>query len=235
MNFYTTVFQPFRDFFFSRTCFHCKQELLGDEERLCNSCWSSLNEVHSNDFTYKTMAERFHSEGIIDGFFSLYYFEKHGVFQTLAHNLKYEEVREFGKILGRKLAAKIQSENVAIDAIIPVPLNKQKFRERGYNQAEIIAQEISSILNIPTESNLIQRIKYTQTQTKLNAEQRKENVENAFVVVLPEKIKNKNFLIIDDVITTGATIQEIAKILKNSGAKKTFIASAGLAKLGEDN
>ncbi len=181
------------------------------------------------------MEERFINSGIVDEFFPLYYFEKNGVFQTLAHNLKYEEVKEFGKLLGVKLGRKLLNDALQLDAIIPVPLNKQKFRERGYNQAEVIAGGISTVLNAPVETSVVQRIKYTQTQTKLNAEQRKENVEDAFSIAHSGKAKNKKFLIVDDVITTGATIQELSKILKHNGAAKTYIASAGLAKLGEDS
>lgn len=234
MNIVSTFLQPFRDFLFTTTCFHCRKSLDGHEERLCNACWSSLRCVQPEDFTFTVMQQRFTETGIVDGFYPLFYFEKNGVFQTLAHNLKYQEIRSFGYELGKRLGEWLKVTGVEVDFIIPVPLNVKKFRERGYNQAEVIARGVSFILTTPVSEKIVRRVRYTQTQTKLTAEQRKINIEDAFTVHAESSTTGKRFLIVDDIITTGATIQEIAKVLKNFGAAKTFIASAGLAKLGED-
>ena len=122
-----------------------------------------------------------------------------------------------------------------IDCVIPVPLNKRKERERGYNQSDFVAKGISSIINVPVFSDVVRRVKYTVTQTHLNAQERKKNIAEAFAVTQSEKIKNKNILIVDDIITTGSTIQETAKVLMDSGATKVIAGSVGLAKLGEDS
>ncbi|MBW7889341.1 MAG: ComF family protein [Bacteroidetes bacterium] len=204
------------------------------EERLCASCWTTLRRVEKNDYTYKIMEQRFHDAGIVDGFYPLYYFEKNGVFQTLAHNLKYQEIRSFGVALGKNLGAYLKEIQTEFDCIIPVPLNLKKLRDRGYNQAERIAYGVSSVTAVPVKEKIVERIRYTQTQTKLNAEERKLNVDSAFAVRNTDAVQGKAILIVDDVITTGATIQEIAGVLKTSGAAKTYIASAGLAKLGDD-
>ncbi len=177
---------------------------------------------------------RFAETGYISDLISLYYFEKGKVLQSVMHSLKYEEVTSFGFELGRKLGETVKQKNFSVHAVIPVPLNKQKLRERGYNQSEYIANGVSSVLNIPVLTKTVQRIKYTVTQTHLNAQERKENVANAFSIARPELVKEKTILIVDDVITTGSTIQEIAKVLKESGAQNIIAGSAGLAKLGED-
>ena len=112
-----------------------------------------------------------------------------------------------------------------IDELIPVPLHNVKKRERGFNQSEVIAKEISKIFNIPTNTSLLKRSKWTIYQTKLNTQERKTNIENAFI--LKEKLTNTRFAIVDDVLTTGATTNECARILKNGGAK--FVGAISLA------
>ena len=163
---------------------------------------------------------------------SLYYFEKGNLLQSLAHALKYQEIRQFGIELGERLGKKLQHRGYEYHDIIPVPLNRFKFRERGYNQSEYIAQGIMSVFRQATILNVVQRVKNTTTQTHLNARERQHNVSHAFVVTSPARVQGRSLLIADDIITTGSTIQEVAKILKNSGAAKIVAVSAGLAKLG---
>lgn len=226
------IFQPIKDFLFTVECFHCGERLHDSESRICQQCWSSLSKVGENDFTFRVLKDRFSEGKVVDDFVTLYYFEKNKLLQSLAHSLKYEEVTAFGFELGVQLAEKLQ--NIEFDCIIPVPLNKRKERERGYNQSDFVAQGIASVIKVPVISDIVHRIKYTVTQTKLNAEQRKENLAEAFQVMNSVRIQNKSILIVDDIITTGSTIQELAKVLKNSGATNIIAGSAGLAKLGED-
>jgi ComF family protein len=145
--------------------------------------------------------------------------------------LKYEEVTSFGFELGVKLAEQVQS--FPVDLIIPVPLNRRKERERGYNQSDWIAKGISSVLAIPVKRDAVRRAKYTVTQTHLTAEERKENIAEAFAIADAAAVNKKNVLVVDDIITTGSTIQEVARVLKAAGAASVYIGAAGLAKLGE--
>jgi len=191
-----------------------------------------LSLVGNNDHTFKVLQRRFLEGGVIDDFVALYYFEKGKLLQSLAHSLKYEEVTAFGFELGVKIADKLKKRN--IDAIVPVPLNKRKERERGYNQSDWIGNGISSETGVPVMSQAVRRVKYTVTQTHLNAEQRKANIAEAFVVTDGGLVKGKTILLVDDIITTGSTIQEVAKVLKASNTEKIIVASAGLAKLGMD-
>ncbi len=233
MNMLSSTFSSVKDFLFSTSCFNCGAQLKNDERRVCEQCWNSLSNVGEHDYTFNVLKERFREGGVIDEFVSLYYFEKGKLLQHLAHSLKYEEITAFGFELGVQLGNKLRDKN--IDCVIPVPLNKRKERERGYNQSDFVAKGISSIINVPVFSDVVRRVKYTVTQTHLNAQERKKNIAEAFAVTQSEKIKNKNILIVDDIITTGSTIQETAKVLMDSGATKVIAGSVGLAKLGEDS
>ena len=121
----------------------------------------------------------------------------------------------------------------SIDGIIPIPLHKLKERERGYNQSEDICRGISAVIQRPVAADLVKRSKYTVSQTHLTADERKKNVGDAFEIQPRQLmgIKGKCFLVVDDVITTGSTIQAIAKLLKDAGAARVIAASAALAKL----
>lgn len=179
-------------------------------------------------FERLTAGESRHTSDLL----SLYYFEKEGTLQSIIHQLKYDGMTTLGVELGRKLGEKLRERAaVGIDGVIPVPLHSTKLRERGYNQSEYIARGIREVTGIPVYSSLLQRHKYTTSQTQLNATERKENVGDAFSVnkrYLVD-IHGKTFLIVDDVITTGATIEACAEVLMKNGAAKAFAGSVALA------
>ena len=229
------VAAPARDFIFPPLCFACSSRLSDSESRLCNSCWQSIEHVRPNDETVRILRERFSADGFIDEFYSCYYFEERGAFQHLVHSLKYNSITLFGVELGNHIGLMLR-ENVdvrSIGGIVPIPLHKLKERERGYNQSEYICRGISAAIHKPVAAKLVKRSKYTVSQTHLNADERKKNVGDAFDIQPQhlEAMKNKCFLVVDDVITTGSTIQSIAKLLKEAGAAKVIAASAALAKL----
>ncbi len=233
------VAAPARDFIFPPLCFSCSARLKDTESRLCDSCWQSIEHVHADDETVRILRERFSAEGFIDEFYSCYYFEGSGVFQHLVHSLKYNAMTLFGIELGKRIGVMLK-ENIdvqSIDGIVPLPLHKLKQRERGYNQSEFICEGISAVIRRPVVSTLVKRSKNTVSQTHLTADERKNNVGGAFDIHPPERdrVKGKTFLVVDDVITTGSTIQSLAKLLKEAGAAKVIAASAALAKLHNDN
>ena len=226
---------PIIDFFFPPLCFSCNNRLTDEESRVCHACWQSIEKIHPGDHTMRIMRERFLEDGSIDDFTSCYYFQEGGVFQRLVHSLKYEAVTKFGNELGRHIATamKMHTDVEEIDALVPVPLHKLKQRERGYNQSESLCRGIAEILHRPVELSVVMRKKYTISQTHLSADERNQNVGDAFEVV-PSKtrlVRGKTFLIVDDVITTGSTIQSVARTLKHAGAAKVIAASAAIAKL----
>jgi ComF family protein len=194
--------------------------------------------ISHDDYTVRILHDRFRLESAIDAFQSCYYFEEGNALQKLIHMFKYEEMTIVGRILGHQLGDRIgiQPWSGDIAGLIPVPLHNAKQRERGYNQSECICKGISEKLQIPVTSKFVRRKKNTVTQTHLNAEERRMNVKHAFFV--EEKYRyavvGKNFVIVDDVITTGSTIQEVARVLKKAGAEHVYAASVGLAKLEEN-
>jgi ComF family protein len=170
-------------------------------------------------------------EGNITDLVSCFVFEKEGPFQKIAHALKYKEYKSIGIDLGMCIGETIKEWNLEIDMLIPVPLHRIKYRERGYNQSEFIARGIASIIGKPIVLNTLRRTRHTQTQTKLNIEERRKNMEHAFELIpnSSPSLSGKNCLLVDDVITTGATTNACAQVLKSAGIAKIVAASAALA------
>ena len=218
------------DFFLPRFCPACKIKLLPSENFICHPCLNKIPRI--NEARLKSEFEKkFYNGNIISGFTSIYLFEKDKELQHLIHSLKYNGKFLTGTFLGELLGKKIRNEllNWNIDLILPVPLHQLKKAERGYNQSFYISKGLSKELKIPLGSGIIKRKKYTQSQTKMNFIERQKNIEEAFKVKSYKKGKGKNILLIDDVITTGATISECGKVLLNSGVKRVYAASVAIA------
>lgn len=220
----------FFDFFLPRYCTGCGKKLAYDEKLVCPGC---LNTILTAD-TETIEAEynrKFKDDRIIEDFSSLYIFEKDKTFQDIIHSIKYSKKFLAGVLLGRLLADSLEDKinSWEIELIIPVPLHHLKKAERGYNQSEYIAKGISKRSGIRMQNNVIRRVRYTQSQTTMSLEEREENIAKAFKVKLKKKIKGKNLLLVDDVITTGATVKECGKVLKENGAKLVYACSAAIA------
>ena len=168
-----------------------------------------------------------HSEGL-DGVYSGWYFNDQ--IQRVIHSLKYEERATLGWELGHHLGNMLPLTQVGdLDFLIPVPLHSVKKRERGYNQAKWIAQGLSSIWEVPVDSSILKRKKYTETQTMLSSIERKQNMDKAFEVKKP--MKGITIGIIDDVLTTGSTMSACAIMLKEKGFQSVFAISCSTPKL----
>ena len=216
------------DFFLPRFCPGCNKKLLPDEKPVCIDCLSSIliaDEVRlQNEYDRK-----FSSEKIIEDFYARYVFETVKTLQHIIHALKYNRQFKLGVFLGEILSEGIKSRGWEIDLIVPIPIHHLKKVERGYNQSDYIVKGLSKSLNIPYSTKSLKRTRHTESQTKLNINRRAENVANAFKVRNAKKIIGKNILLADDVITTGATIQECAKALVNAGANAVYTCSIAIA------
>jgi ComF family protein len=146
----------------------------------------------------------------------------------LMHHFKYRKKTNLAQVLGRAMATLIRTDHILsrADVLTPVPLFWWKKLRRGYNQAALLAHVISQETNIKVQ-NTMRRIKNTKTQTRLNERERRNNVEHAFVVHA-EGIEDKKILLIDDVLTTGATLQECARVLRNAGAREVYSCVAAV-------
>jgi len=204
--------------FYPHTCNGCGSDLLNKKNLLCLRCISELPytdfAIHENNLIEKIFRGRLS----IKAAFSEFYFEKNELIQHLIHQLKYNNNKEIGIYLGEITGNSILKSNRFgnIDIMIPLPLNVIKEFKRGYNQAEIICRGINNSTQIPVIINNVIRYRATETQTRKHRSQRWENVESGFIVKDPSALTGKHILLVDDVITTGATIeacgQEIIKI-----------------------
>lgn len=157
------------------------------------------------------------------------YFNKKGMVQELIHNLKYKGHEEIGTALGKWYAEDLKeiSFEIPFDAVIPVPLHKRKFKERGYNQITTFGKAIAGSFDISFNEKILLRKVYSKTQSKKNLLGRSENIENIFDVEFTEADHNKHFLLVDDVLTTGATIEACSRaLLKIPGVKISTICIA---------
>ena len=226
-----SFFNSLIDFLYPPLCLSCQRLLQRGSDYVCPHCWNSIQVATRESPLFVETSDKLAASGVVDGLVSLYVFEKEGVFQRIVHNLKYAGVQALGLELGRRLGRLVIEDGIRADAIVPVPLHRRKFRERGYNQAELIARGVSEVSEIPVRCDLVRRKKYTKTQTVLSIDERRVNMKEAFEVAPLRKseIRDKKFLVIDDVITTGSTLIACAATLRAAGALGVIGASAALA------
>lgn len=218
------------DFFLPRFCPACKTKLASQEKYVCFNCINKIQKPSSERLLWE-FKRKFENKNIISGFTSLFVFEKDKELQNIIHSLKYNGRFLLGIFLGEQLCKGIINDlrNWNINLILPVPLHQLKKAERGYNQSYYIAKGLSKNSRIPIASGSVKRKKYTQSQTTMNLAEREENIKEAFKVKRNQKLNGKNILLIDDVITTGATISECGKVLLNEGANRIYAASVAIA------
>ncbi len=220
------------DFFLPRFCPACNNALSASEYFVCEECIANIK-LADADLIKSEFERKFSGDKIITNFHSLFVFEKDKEFQSIVHSIKYKENFRLavflGKFVGQKLNDIIKSWSP--DLLMPIPLHHLKKAERGYNQSFYLAKGISSACNIPVKKNSIRRKRFTPSQTQLNLKQRKENMEGAFSINNNVSLHDKNIILVDDVITTGSTISECGKILKEAGAKNVYAITSAIADL----
>lgn len=218
------------DFALPRLCLTCGNELLFEEHTICTYCCNNI-EIATEERLELEFKRKFEKNQLISDFRAAFVFKENSLVQSLIHSLKYDGNFNVGKFLGNQLYEVI-NKNINSwnpDLILPIPLHNLKKAERGFNQAAEISKSLSRISKIQSLNNCIKRIRFTKTQTKLNLEERKKNIEGAFIVKNKNKIKGKRILLVDDVVTTGATISECAQVLLQNGASKVFALSVAIA------
>ena len=223
------ILNELSNLFFPNCCPVCGTGLLPSEEGVCLQCLHMLpktnNFTEPDNFAETLLAGRFPFERAAT--FCAY--SKQGVLQPLIHQLKYNNKKEIGILLG-KLFGKdlLGSEFIKlIEFIVPVPLHPKKQKQRGYNQAETIADGLSETTSIPVSSGNLVRSIFNPTQTKRTKTQRWENVKGIFDVLHPTMYAGKHVLLVDDIITTGSTLEACAYALLKSPGVKISIATLG--------
>ena len=199
--------------------------------KVCPDCWSSIQVVTRDLPLYEETMGKLADTGVVDGLVTLFVFEKGSALQNIVHALKYRGIESLGRELGMRIGQRMKTWGVTGDVLIPIPLHRAKLRERGFNQSRLIAEGISIETGIPLSTRIVRRRKYTVSQTTLSLDEREANVAAAFEV--PRKrvsdAAGRTIVLVDDIITTGATIKACAGELVKAGAKGVVAASAALA------
>lgn len=227
------------DLIYPKICLVCRNKLKGVssiDDFVCIECWTKIKRnlppfchycgrhLEKSNFTKHICPACIRKKLCFDRAFSPCVYE--GTIKELIHQFKYKNRDYLGSTLSILLLEFIQEYNVPmnfIDSIIPVPLHPARLREREFNQAQILSNHIAHKFNKSVLNDTLRRMRHTQTQTELQDDQRFLNVKDCFAVTKKENIKNKNILLVDDVLTTGATSSEAAYTLKDAGANIVFV------------
>lgn len=225
------LLKNFLELFFPRCCCICGKALVEGEKEICLHCLSSLPVALNVDGEKNYVEKRFIGRLPIEAATALLVFEQKNKTQELLHQIKYQGNERLAVLLGRQLGLKLASNPrfQTVDAIIPVPLHRRRERQRGYNQSLLICQGIVKHFQRPLITNNLIRKKYTETQTKKNREERLENMKEVFTVRNSKELENKHILIVDDVITTGATTEACWIAMKSIPGIRVSIASLSVA------
>jgi len=215
------------DFIFPRICIVSGERIPEGNSNpfVTDSILYSLSKISSTD-----KAELL-SKIEADDCISVFTFSGECEMSQIIHTMKYKGFRSVGEVLGRVLGEELKHQQVECDYIIPVPIHKARLRERGFNQSYHISKRVCKIIGGKVIDDLVVRVRNTQTQTKLNREERSENVRKAFQINYKHKlhVEGSVVLVVDDVITTGATINEITEVLRTCGVKKVMAATVAMA------
>jgi len=212
-------------------CTACYANLYQQEKVLCTKCLYELPKTHYHKIPDNPIEQTFWGRVPIERAAAFYFFQKGSKYQKILHKLKYHKRKDIGVQMGRFYGAELASDQAfnEIDYIIPVPLHPKKLHKRGYNQSEVIGLGMEEFLPAKLMTDNLYRKKFTETQTKKSRYERWENVEDVFGVRYPERLEGKHILLIDDVITTGATLEGCAQILKNNADVKISVATLAYA------
>ena len=201
--------------FFPELCPACGRSLYKNERVICTSCIYHLPHTNFHSDPENKMARQLWGRFPFVQTIAFIYFRKGNRIQNIMHHLKYKNSMETGIRMGELYAYELKRSEkfISADLIIPVPLHLAKFKKRGYNQSECIAKGISSILNIPISTNNLVRLENTETQTKKSRYARYENLINAFSIKDKSEFIHKHIMLVDDVMTTGATLEACSILL----------------------
>lgn len=206
------IFLHIINLFYPELCIICGDALIESEKCICTDCFYQLPLTTHFQEKENELTQIFAGRIKIEDAAALCYFYKNGMLQEAMHNLKYKKRQDIGVELGKLLGIEIKNSAFFqdIDIIIPVPLHQQKLKKRGYNQSESIAEGMATILNKEIDNKTIIRKVHTESQTRKKRIERMENVQDIFEITDKEHLRNKHLLLVDDIITTGATIESLA-------------------------
>lgn len=229
MNILTRSVSDVLELFFPSLCITCGERLITQEKYVCFNCWHDLPVTNFHLQPDNKVAQLFWGRVEIAHATSFFAFKKGSRYQQLIHFIKYKGLKELGFETGRKFGFALRDSvwYGTVDLIVPVPLHPKKERLRGYNQSGWIARGMADAMKKPVSAGNLCRQVHTSTQTRKNRFERWQNVEDIFVIKKPEEFAGKHVLLVDDVVTTGSTLEACAfRLLKTKG---TAVSIATLA------
>lgn len=216
-----------------QACAVCGARLGIGEEVICTTCNLHLPRTGFASHAYDNeMARRFWARIPIERAAALFFYEAGSEVSRIIHQLKYNDHPEIGERMGKMAAEELALHGFfdRIDLIIPVPLERKRQRQRGYNQSEEIARGVSEVAGVPVVTDAVARTSFHGSQTQKNQQQRVANVENAFQATGKRELNGKHILLIDDIVTSGATICSCVTALLQDADFKVSVMSLGVAR-----
>jgi ComF family protein len=217
---------------FPRTCPVCSGQLSADEQDICFGCIDQLPETDYYKLADNAVAQQLWGRLPIEHACAFLHIQDANITQQMVHLLKYKRKYGIGVKIGRLYGHKLLEQDSLIrdiDLIVPVPLHINRKRQRGYNQCDYFAQGLSEVLNVPFDTNVMKRMIENVSQTKRTRYDRWENVQGIFALATPKQVKGKHILLVDDVITTGATIESCAAALLTGDDVRVSVATIATA------
>lgn len=228
-----TLVTDFIALLFPQVCLACQEPLTRGEAHICTSCRAQLpyTDYHRLPAAENPLARRFWGKLPVRHAFGYLRFQKQGRVQHLLHELKYRNQQEVGQVLGRWFGQELADAGFGpdFDLILPVPLHARRLAQRGYNQSDSFAEGLAAGLHCPWQPDGLRRITKTESQTRKSRLQRWQNVAEVFEVARPELVAGRHILVVDDVLTTGATLEACAAVLLAAGAATVSVAAIATA------
>ena len=217
--------------FYPHVCTGCGSDLLEKNNLLCLKCIHDLPHTDFADLPNNPVEKYFWGRIPLTAAYSQFYFSKEFLIQHLIHQLKYRGDTNIGFYLGEMMGKTLLNSNrfSSIDALIPLPLYASKEHKRGYNQAAVICNGMSAIMNVPVLNGAVIRQHATETQTRKHRTERWENVKQSFKVVNQQELAGKHLLLVDDVVTTGATLEACGNVILQQDNVQLSIATLAYA------
>ena len=226
------LLKDFLNLIFPDCCYSCQGVLLEKEHKICTACRANLpfTNFHRHKPQDNPITQKFFGKIPIRCGLAFLQFSKSGKVQRILHQIKYQNQPELAQMLGEWYGYELSKHRVNnFDYILPVPLHPSKLKIRGYNQSDYFAEGLSRQMQVTWTNELLLRNTATSTQTKKSRLERWKNVENVFEISQPELIAEKSVLIVDDVVTTGSTLEACAKTLLAARAKSISVAAIAIA------
>lgn len=223
------MLEALTNLFFPKACVGCDAFLMSNEVTICTNCRHELPLTSHHLHQENETTQKFYGRMQVEYGSSFMYFHKKGIVQEIIHSLKYRGHEEIGTLIGDWYSEDLKNNAIlkTVDSIIPVPLHPRKLKERGYNQVTTFGKSLSHNFEIPLDENLLHRNSYSKTQTFKNIIGRADVTQALFDISFTREHHNKHYLLIDDVLTSGATLEACGKaILKIPGAKLSIITMA---------